>query len=48
MKNRVSNRNWDINFETGRKNMSISDKILYAFEKRTGIRLFDYKNYRII
>jgi len=48
MKNRVSNRNWDINFETGRKNMSFSDRILYAFEKGTGIRLFDYKNYRII
>ena len=48
MKGRISNRNWDINFETGRKNMSFSDRILYAFEKKTGIRLFDYKNYRII
>lgn len=48
LKNRIRNQNWSINLDLSRKHFSIKDKFLYWFEKKTGIRLFDFKNYKII
>ncbi len=48
MKKRISEKNWDIDFDPSKKKMLLKDAFLYKIEKMTGKRLFDYKNYRII
>jgi glycosyltransferase involved in cell wall biosynthesis len=48
MQKRVAAKNWQIDFDPGKKHFSLKDKMLHSFEKMTGIRLFEYKNYRII
>ena len=48
MKERVSNQNWKVNIDVGKKRLSPKDAILYNFEKWTGIRLFDFRNYRLL
>ncbi len=48
MSNRIKRQNWNITIDTRDKRFSIKDKLLYWFEKRTGIRPFDFRNYRII
>jgi hypothetical protein len=48
MQKRVAEKNWQIDFDAGRKRFSPKDRLLYRIEKLTGKRLFDYRNYRII
>lgn len=48
MQNRINKKNWSLQLDTHRKNFSLKDALLYRFEKLTGIRLFDFKNYKII
>ena len=48
MKNRVAAKNWDVELDITKKKLSGKKLLLYYFEKLTGIRLFDFKNYRII
>ena len=48
MKKRIEEKNWDLQLDVSRKNMSLKDAMLYKIEKWTGKRLFDYQNYRII
>ncbi|MEO5648186.1 MAG: glycosyltransferase family 2 protein [Chitinophagaceae bacterium] len=48
LQNRIEQKNWEINFDLSKKRFSFKDKLLYWFEKKTGIRLFDFKNYKII
>jgi hypothetical protein len=48
MHDRILRKNWDLKFDTNRKNFKCKDHFLYQFEKITGIRPFDYKNYKII
>lgn len=48
MQKRISEQNWDIEIDISKKKFSLKDRFLYWFEKKTGIRLFDFKNYRII
>jgi hypothetical protein len=48
MKDRIMQKNWQVNFDVKRKRFSFKDKLLYRFEKLTGKRLFDYRNYKII
>jgi len=45
---RISKQNWKIDIDTTRKNFSFKDRILYNIEKLTGIRLFDFSNFKII
>jgi len=45
---RIAEKNWDVKFDLSKKRFSFKDKLLYWFEKTTGIRLFDFKNYKII
>ena len=40
--------NWQVDLDVSRKNFSLKEKILYWIEKKTGKRLFDFKNYKII
>jgi hypothetical protein len=48
MQSRIAAQNWKIEIDTTRKNFSIKDRFLYYFEKLTGIRLFDFNNFKII
>ena len=48
MRDRIRRMNWELKLDLGQKKFSPADRLLYWFEKITGKRLFDYKNYRII
>ncbi len=48
MQDRVKNQNWNVELDTHKKYFSFKDKVLYWFEKKTGKRLFDFRNYKII
>ncbi len=45
---RIKNKNWEVNLDISKKQFSLKNKVLYYFEKFTGIRLFDFRNYKII
>jgi hypothetical protein len=48
LRKRIEEKNWEVKFDLSKKRFSFKDKLLYWFEKKTGIRLFDFKNYKII
>ncbi|MBL7730714.1 MAG: glycosyltransferase family 2 protein [Chitinophagaceae bacterium] len=48
MKQRIEEKNWQVNFDPRKKKFTFKDRILYGFEKLTGIRPFTHRNYRII
>lgn len=48
MLDRIQRQNWVIDLDLSQKKFSFKNKCLYLFEKLTGIRLFDFKNYKII
>lgn len=48
MLERIARANLNISFDPSKKKFSLKDKLLYYFEKATGIRPFDFKNYRLI
>lgn len=48
MHQRVKEKNWQVELDVNQKKFSLKEKVLYWFEKKTGKRLFDFRNYRII
>lgn len=48
MKDRIQHKNWQVDLDISRKKFSFKDKLLYYFEKLTGIRPFDFRNYRVL
>jgi len=48
MRERIAEKNWQVNLDLRRKQFSFRNNLLYRIEKLTGKRLFDYRNYRII
>lgn len=48
MRERISKKNWNVELDLSRKKFSFQDRLLYNFEKLTGIRPFDFRNYKII
>ncbi|MFL9482122.1 glycosyltransferase family 2 protein [Chitinophagaceae bacterium LWZ2-11] len=48
MKERITRKNWQLELDITKKKFSFKDKILYYFEKLTGIRPFDFRNYKIL
>lgn len=48
MEERIRKKNWDITLDIKRKKFSAKENLLYWIEKKTGKRLFDFKNYKII
>lgn len=48
MQNRIEQKNWVIELDISKKKFSLKNKLLYYFEKLTGVRLFDFRNYKII
>lgn len=47
MKERIERMNWPFNWDESKKKFKLKDWLLYQFEKLTGVRLFEYKNYEI-
>ncbi|MES2558565.1 MAG: glycosyltransferase family 2 protein [Bacteroidota bacterium] len=48
MTERLKRMNWNFSWDVGKKKFKLKDWLLYAIEKRTGVRLFEYKNYKVI
>lgn len=48
MLGRVKRKNWQVTLDINKKKFSPKEKLLFWFEKKTGKRLFDFKNYRLI
>ncbi|MET0244122.1 MAG: glycosyltransferase family 2 protein, partial [Flavitalea sp.] len=45
---RIAEKNWEIEMDISKKHFTFKDRILYWIEKKTGRRLFGFRNYRII
>ena len=48
MQERIATKNLQVDLDIQQKKFSLKEKLLYHFEKITGIRPFDFKNYRVI
>ena len=48
MQKRVNEIDWNLELDPTRKNFKLKKRVLHWFEKKTGIRLFEYKNYTVI
>ena len=48
MQARIEKMNWKFDFDLTKNNFTFKNRILYFYEKLTGKRLFEYKNYQII
>ncbi len=48
LQKRIQDQNWNVQIDLSKKHFSFKDKLLYWIEKKTGKRLFDFKNYRIV
>ncbi len=48
MQDIIAQQNWTFNYDPSRSNMRLKDRFLNAFERKTGIRPFAYKNYRVV
>ncbi|MBL0883603.1 MAG: glycosyltransferase family 2 protein [Chitinophagaceae bacterium] len=45
---RIERQNWKLDLDISKKKFSLKDRLLYYFEKATGIRPFDFRNYRLL
>lgn len=48
IQDRVNKMNWKLNFDPEKDNRRLPSKLLHAFEKATGWRIGEYRNYKII
>jgi hypothetical protein len=48
MKERIKNKNWSFDFDPTKKKFSLKVRFLYWIEKKTGWRIGEYKNFRMI
>ena len=48
MLERIKSKNFLVELDIHKKRFSLKEKVLYYFEKITGKRLFDFRNYRIL
>ncbi|MCI5055254.1 MAG: glycosyltransferase family 2 protein, partial [Flavobacteriales bacterium] len=48
MKKRIKHKNWDFHFDTHKINMSLKNRILHFLDQSFGLKIGEYKNYRII
>lgn len=48
MQERISQLNWKVNIDESKIKMTFRDKMLFIFEKLTGYRLFEYKNFVLV
>jgi hypothetical protein len=47
MHSRIENINWEIAINAHRKRFTLKTWFLYSFEKLFGIRIGEYKNYKL-
>lgn len=48
MKDRIARHDFNLTIDITRKKFSLKDRFLYWLEKKTGLRPFSFKNYKII
>ncbi|TLU98278.1 glycosyltransferase family 2 protein [Dyadobacter luticola] len=48
MQNRIARQNWKVDLDITKKKFKLKDALLYWFEKKTGRRLFEFRNYKYI
>ncbi len=48
MQNRIKDKNWSLDLDISKKKFSFKNRIHYFIEKKTGLRLLSFKNYRVI
>lgn len=48
MQQRIRQQNWKLELDINKKKLKFKDRVLYAFEKLTGKRLFTFTNHKII
>jgi hypothetical protein len=46
MRERIARQDWKVELDLSRKKFELKDRLLYWFEKKTGIRPFEFRNYR--
>ncbi len=47
MQSRIERKSWQVELDASKKRFDFKGAILYFFERKTGKRLFEFKNYRI-
>jgi hypothetical protein len=47
MKNRIARKNWDFNYDPKQAKHSPKADILHFLEQKTGLRIGEYKNYKL-
>lgn len=48
MQQRIKQQNWNVNLNPKKKKLSLKNRFLYLIERMTGVRLFEFKNYKIL
>lgn len=48
MNERIKRLNWALEVDVKRVNMKLKYRLLYTIEKRFGVRLFEYRNYKLL
>jgi hypothetical protein len=48
MQNRIKALNWKVDIDISQKKLKFKHRLLGWFEKKTGVRLFAFKNYKMI
>ncbi len=48
MKERIERLNWKVDVDLGKTNLKLKYRVLYKIEKWFGIRLFEYRNYKLL
>ena len=44
----IKKKDWYFLYDPSKSNMTLKDRMLYRFEKATGIRPFEYRNYKLV
>lgn len=48
MQNRIKRLNWEVEVDTNKIQMKLKYRVLYRIEKLFGVRLFEYRNYKLL
>ncbi len=48
MQDRIKRLNWDVKVDTDKIQMKLKYRLLYRIEKLFGVRLFEYRNYKLL
>lgn len=45
---RIAAQDWDVSLDVSKKKFNLKERLLYWFERKTGRRLFEFRNYRLL